>query len=350
MSHGNLGTAVSSKIDVNAIVRSLQERTPAFRSAIEEGVRSAVTRSTTSQLLTISVKTPDGTIRLSKSPSLTPEYAKLLGSYLSNTPHPQGQLSAGIEDVVQTAAKEAASGFYQSDDIIKLLSEQLVAQVAQHKDVQRLLLEELKSQVQWLRREFKDSARLTGRQIVADRLLDTLSSAVSQALHTSGGTVLVGLLTKVLAYPAVKTAIVHSLMTALGSAAVQKALVLAMKKAGIGVLVHLVLAKLGVTGGAAISVGWIVAPIIGGIVLWEYTHLPGKLGEKIAPEVAKKLAEEAPGLHRQVVEKFVRESISSFTNTFTSELRRKLTEEVGLRGKGSSTLKSDLFDSFLAAR
>jgi hypothetical protein len=347
-SKSNLADEMTRHVDIADLVAGLDGKTGELRESIRQRVHAAVSGASTGELLTLQVKTGGRTVV--KAPEPTPDYVGSLIRYLRNDTS-AGEISAEIERVILRATQEAATEFYKSAETVELLSKKLTEQVARNEEIQRLLAGEIEQNAAWLKRELKDVNLISGKSIAADRVLDAVSSAVSATLHTAGGAMIVGLLAKALALPAVKLAITKAIIVALGNAAFQKLLLIAMKKAGVGVLLHMALAKL-VAGGATMSIGWIVAPIIAGILIYEYVTLPKKLADKLAPSVAEKLGGRAEELHREVAKTFAKEAMKVVGTVIGDEfesLRDQLMQPADGVPTGS-TLHSPLFDSFIEAR
>ena len=342
---------VASKVDLEPLLADLADRRPEFRRSVAAGVDGALRAAKTNDLLTLTITLASGE-RSVRRPSPTPDYVQHLIAYLRQKPEEgEESIRSGVEDIVEKAVRDAAITYYQSDETIGILTNGLVREVERDAAVQAILTEELLEQATWLRREIADSHRIAGTQIVGERAVDNLAHAIHAALQTSGGALVAGLLAKAMAYPAVKIAIVKAITTALASAAFQKMLILTMKKAGVGLIVKLALAKL-VAGGASMSVGWIVAPIIMAFLVYEYAKLPNKLAGKLAPDVADKVAQQ-DDLDREIARLFVTDGIAAAQPhmvEFLDQLRDKAMQPAPLRGKGESQLHSDLFDAFLEAR
>jgi hypothetical protein len=99
---------------------------------------------------------------------------------------------------------------------------------------------------------------------------------------------------------------------------------------------------------------FITAPIIAGILTYEYVKLPEKLASKVAPQVAEAFVAQAGPLHAQVASTFTTEGIKAVQSLVEQEfqrLRNKLTDEVtlsSLSGKeGMGLLSSPLLDKLV---
>jgi hypothetical protein len=156
-----------------------------------------------------------------------------------------------------------------------------------------------------------------------------------------------------------QTLLAHELKaiaTALGTAAVQEALMIGVKKVGIGVVAHVLLGKL-LSGGAGKIVGWmIVGPLIIGFLVHEYTTLPKKFAEKVTPAVMEQIGKNTSKINTSIASEFATktfETMKSLASNQIEEMRKGLltvTPVEALKEKGVTQPSCALFDGFLATR
>lgn len=298
---------VGEHINLEALVASLEGRTNEYINKVSSRVDLEIRNSETADLLEIRVFTRkwDGetgayikdTLLYTERPEfpVNSDWAKLLYKYMREKSIGENRImEAGIEKVVADAVYAASEEFF-AEEAMSTLSDAFVEQINTNKKLQEVLFRELKAAGKLAKREIKDIIATNGSATMASQLHNTMAGVVHTAMGTTvGHSLLAALMT-----PAAKMAIIHAVNTAAGHALLQHLLHLGIKKIGITIMLTVAFGSAGAAAGA-----WIAAPIIVGIMAWQYYHLPEKFAEEMAPAVAKVVREKAPEIYRNVTEAY----------------------------------------------
>lgn len=299
-------------LNMTALVTKAEPEFARLRSSIESSVRSAVSGSSTNDLLTLKLRNSGRRV----SPTPTPEYVRYLWDYLKGKNSVE---SAAVEEVALGAARSAIEEFYTSAGTRKLLSDEIVRQLDNNLKLREALLEEIGSEIKWLNGEISDAIGGPAKAAYTQRILDTATHAVSSALHTAGGQVVAGLAAKALATPAVKAALIKAIIVAAHSIAFQKIVLIAVKKVGIGVLAQVFLANMAAAGGSATipGLGWIVTAAITALLIYDYVTLPDKLANRLAPSLADALSNKDSDVHLAMMRAFGKMALKGIAEELT---------------------------------
>src|SRR5512146_2988781 len=208
-------TSPEEHLDISELRARLEPELPRLRSSIRSRVHSAISNSTTGELLTLKLRGSARTI----SPAPTPEYVRYLVDYLKG----KGAVeSAAVEGVALRAAEAAIEEFYTSEATITVLGDEVVRQLGVNQQLRAALVQQVGAEAKWLSKEVSDKAGGYAKAESGRRMMDAATHAVGSAMHTAGGQVVAGLAAKALALPVVKAALVKAIIAAAHSVAFQK--------------------------------------------------------------------------------------------------------------------------------
>lgn len=309
-------TTLENHVNVDEMIAAVAPEFARLRSSIQSRVHTAIAGHNTGELLTLKLRPSGREIQ----PSPSSEYLRYLWDYMKGKPSVE---SASVEEIALAAATSAIQDFYTSEEIFKILTKDLLHQLDANTALRNELLKQIGGTVSWLRREISTTLAGTGNPAV-NQVVNSAAHAMSAALHTAGGQAVAGLAAKALAMPAVKAALVKAILAAAHSVAFQKLVLLSVKKFGVAALLQIFAVKLTAAGagGAIPGLGWLVAGAIGGLLVYDYKTLPGKLADKISKDLANSLSNSGNELHETIVTAFVKPALKLIEDELTSSANR----------------------------
>jgi len=288
-------------VDMKAMIQTLDDRIPEYRSAVREKVASRIRAKRTSDLLEIRVYKLNfllGPIhRLTTRPaknkeSSTLEWGGYFVRYLTNKPPEVMQLRAGVEFVVEEAVRDATAEYFSSPEVLAVMQRGIAHEVATNRPVQDIVNGELGKIGSWAKKEAKDVMTTASGAVAADRIHDALTPAA----HAFAGTAVGHVVLSALSMPAIKTAIFKLAALAVAHEGVRGVVM----KAGVTTLLTVFF------GHAAASSIFLFAaiPAVVALMVYHYNAMPNTLADKIPDKIAAAMGEKAPAMNKKVVAQF----------------------------------------------
>jgi hypothetical protein len=305
--------SIENRLDIAAMIATVGPEFTRLRRLVQSRVYAEIARRDTSQLITLKLRPSGRTI----SPSPNLEYIRYLWDYLKGKSTVE---SASVEEIALVAARNAVEEFYTSDATLEILGRELIRQLDSNAALKSALIVEIGGTAKWLRSEVSTALGGSAKVAVGGHVLDSATHAMNSALHTAGGQAVAGLAAKALAIPAVKIALVKAIIAAAHSVAFQKLVLIAVKKIGVAALVQIFAVKLAAAGGGGTipGLGWIVTAAVGGLLIYDYKTLPGKLADKISNDLANTLSARANELHKTIVLAFGKVALEEIAPHFAN--------------------------------
>ena len=302
-----------SLLNVDDLIRCLDDKIPEYASAVESHVANAIRQSETSDLLEIRLygilfandpkwamlrpgRRPNWLLSKERPPK--PQWAHDLVKYMKNDQDCKFRYEAGVEEIVSKACDEASKEYFTSPEVREIVNSELVKSVDSNDTLQKVLFKEFQSTGKLIKQEFKDATKAHGHAVAADRVHDVLAHAVGTASATSAGVVVTKMVASSLAMPVVKMAIVKAVTVGLANSAIQSAIHAAAKHCG---LTTIAVVFLGHTAGSAIM-GVVAVPLILAVIAHQWITLPSTLAKKMAPSIAQEIRKKAPDINRSIAE------------------------------------------------
>jgi hypothetical protein len=266
---------------------------------VGEVLQSTIQNETTADLLEIQVFQPDDLEMKSplwtERPPFSKHWVAAFHKWTKGRTLDGRKLRAGVENISVQACVDASVSYFTSEEHIEIVGNGLIEDLTVNRAVQAVVADQLKSTGQLTKREIEDLMKVHGGHIAAERAHEVISANMQVFLSSKLGMVLAHMLGAALAMPVVKVAILKAVVLALSNVAVQHALIVAAKHAGIAALV---VVFFGSAGASVLS--WMLAPIILGVLRYQYVTMPKTLAKEITPKVVEAISREAPTINESV--------------------------------------------------
>jgi hypothetical protein len=231
-----MASTLANALDVDTVIASLNERIPQYMSAVSSKVDSVIRKSSTADLLEMTISKPvnrvDWVVVQRETPPFNSDWVELFIKYLrGKSVGGDRKLEAGVEKLITKACLEASEEYFSSPEMYSFMAAGLAAKINTNHELQKVLGCELKTSGKFVKNEVKTMTAIQGHMIVADRAHD----ALVLALHTTIGSTIGTLIVKALMLPAVKIAIMNAIHVALANAAFHQFLIIIAHKVGITV-------------------------------------------------------------------------------------------------------------------
>lgn len=210
------------------------------------------------------------------------EYAKVLIAFMREKEYEGSRVESKITPIALQAAEDAIIEFYSSEKIQNAVANELTRQIQENKIIQTALKADLSKDKEWLTHEFNTILAGNAGHSIAGQSIDTVAASLSHFFSSAVGKSLLVSMGKIMG-----TQMGHVLMRyiatavskALASTAFRSAIVAAIKKIGVGILIKTIVGKaiialLALVGISGIPVAWLLLPIIAGVLYYEYKHFP----------------------------------------------------------------------------
>ena len=266
--------------------------------------------------------------------SATQEYCEVLIKFLRGEKYNGFEIDSVVTPVALTAVEKSIAKFYADESVVRELSQAITDQISGNSPIGRIVRGEVSQNSGWLQKEARDLLSTNLGGTISTDVGEKLAQNIDFFIHSTAGNVLVSSLSKLLATGAGKV-LLAKMAVIVGhvvvSSAFQTVMVAAVKKVGVTVLVKTavgkaiiaVLALLGIS--TAIPVIFIVLPIIVGLLVYEYKHLPEKLAKEVPSQVTQVLRGKFDEMNQQITEALVNGVFDEFVSKSESHLRTQST-------------------------
>lgn len=332
-------------IDVSFLIKELGNKKNDFLDGVEETIKIYIAGKSWQECLTIKQLYPDSTIIKSTwSPKISLDYAKRLVAFMRGEQYEEGgffsskrryDLDSGLTQGVVDEVTKEFNKFYTSEDFSNILFQQL-----------------MKDNIfaTTLANEISEKVIIASNGIIGTTLKRQLSEQLVQALQNAGGDALataigtalkavVGKLIALVAATSISKAVLAVIMKnmiimlqgvlakVLATTALKATLMSLLKKlvaAKIVAAVVALVAAAAAKAGVSISFGWIVAPIIIGVIAWIIKHEVSNLPIDMSKKVSKSVRDELDGKFTKINNDVVTEMVKSLATSTMSNLAKEI--------------------------
>jgi hypothetical protein len=310
---------MNSKAVVDRIADGLiREIGPEARKNAEAAARQALLNSEAETILTF--VTPGGT---RYRPSVDADYAKALWCFVREKPMDGRPLDSAVTEPVVQAIESSVLQTLNSEKASQVVAGALAQAAALSQTTVR---SELKQDAKFISKEIISLSGMSPAAIVADQITDIASQQAMDVLNTSAGKALLAAIAQVASTAMGKVMIMKliqaSAITLAKSTALKAAVLGALKKVGILVVVKTVIVKaLAVMAPGLLTVKipvfWILLPFVGLFIAHEMGNMPNKLAKELPGKVGGEIDKAFPAMARSFAEMILAQAVSDVARTGT---------------------------------
>lgn len=288
---------IPSLVDRKKIAERLASKKELLFQKIKFNTYYAIKHLEPSEVLSFYLTKNGTTVKTMRLEALL-EYCKVLFSFLRGNSFNGKQIESFVTPKALEAVEKSIVEFYSDDRVIQEFATGLGEELSGDSLIGKVLRGEIQKEADWLKGETIALMRSNFGGTLSTEMAQNLVHSVHVFAESAAGKALVSATSKVLATGAgkmlaAKLAVVISHTFA--SSAFHAAIVAGVKKVGVTVIVKTAIGKaiiallalLGIT--ATIPLVYIILPIIGVVIAYEYNKLPEKLADKVPDEVVASL-------------------------------------------------------------
>jgi hypothetical protein len=309
----DLSDVLSQLTDTNAVASMIASDKERLFSLIKSKVHNTISNLTPEKSLSFSLLRQEKIIRTVSFSLASPEYIKILYHYMRKQQYEGMEIDSAVTPVAVNAVEQAIIEFYSGEKTVQAVTQTITESIQGNGLIGRVVRNEVGNNQEWLIREIKIYFQKHAAHSLAGDTIDAIAGRIAIFFHTAVGKSLLAALGKFMATSAGKMLaykLAGVVAHVVASAAFKTAIVAVIKKIGVSILIKtvvgkvilLILASIGITG---IPIFWIIAPIIAGILVYEYIHFPAKIAEKVSLEAEKSLRLEFDALNISVVQELI---------------------------------------------
>ncbi|MGB7300590.1 MAG: hypothetical protein WBD34_14810 [Burkholderiaceae bacterium] len=250
-------------------------------------------------------------------PSASKEYVTALLAFMRSESYKGYSIDSFVTPHATQAAEQAIVEFYTSDTISNAISDEFLKQLRSSIPVDKVVKDGITENSEWIKKETSllvkgdaaSSIAIEATNLATDQIADFFSTAagqaiiatISQALATASGKMML------------KNIIVAVVKKVASSAIIKTTIFTTLKKVGIAALMKTVIGKaiiatFAVFGITAVPIAWVLIPLIGAFLIYEYTHFPDKLASKVPSEVVSSLRSHFGKINTSIVDNIVKQA------------------------------------------
>ncbi|MBK8563552.1 MAG: hypothetical protein IPN76_09445 [Saprospiraceae bacterium] len=253
------------------------------------------------------------------------DYVRVLIAYMKEVKFEGYTIESCVTPIALKATEEAIVEFYSDEEIRGKITEGVTNQIRNSKIIKGLIQKDISTNQAWLKHEVKTLLAGESASSLAGDLINTMSNSISQFLSSTVGQQLLAAIGKFMATGMGKLLLKQISVVvakALAAGVFKSAILLAIKKIGVGILIKTVVGKailalLALIGISGIPIAWIIIPIIAGILVYEYNSFPEKLADKIPKSIASNIRNNFEELNNTVVQEIVKVISNELVNQLT---------------------------------
>lgn len=312
-------------IDYKEVAKLIVNEKSELLSNIRSKTYSEINNLTPNQCLSFKLYNGTNYIREVK-PEANLEYAKILIAFMSESKYKSYKIESSVTPIALKATEIAIVDFYTGEKIRNKIAEGITSQIEKNELINNLVRKDINTNQKWLRHEVKtliageSASSMAGEMIntVTDSIVEFLSSAMGQKIIAIIGKFMVTGMGKILLQQ------ISLIVTkALAAGVLKSAILIAVKKVGIGILIKTVVGKailalLALVGIAGIPLAWVIIPLIGILLVYEYQTFPEKLADKIPDSISSGVSSDFENINNSILKEIV--------NVVSNELAEKFVE------------------------
>ena len=268
------------------------------------------------------------------------EYIKVMFNYLSGKKYLEWEIDSVVTPIAIKATEEAIVEFYSDEATAQIVSQSLATQIKGNDLLGQVLRGEIGNNATWLQTEIRTYIKDTGVHSIAGDAIDTVVGQIAGFFHSEIGKAIMVTVSKFLTTSMGKvivSKIVLMISEVMATAAFKSAIVTAVKKVGVSVLIKTAVGKaiftfLAFVGLSGIPMFWIFAAIIAGILVYEYKTFPEKIAVKVSVGCTDAIRSEFGALNRDVIKGLVASFWQQIIDTVTVVNKVEHTEPASPQG------------------
>lgn len=318
-----------AEFDTEAVRLAIESQKDHLFTQIRQNLRSKLLDLSPAEALSFLHMSGEVTVR-ELSPALSKEYAGTLIAFCRGKKYEAFDLDSAVTPVVTAEIERTLIEVFSGEKMGQAIGEAILSELNRCALGAQSVRNELRQQQKMLGNEIAVIAHQTTAHSLAGQVIDIgvqhvqdfmasamgkqLMFAIGQILSTTAGKVMVAQLVKI---------VVAKVMA---SVALQTALLSIVRKVGVGILIKTAIGKaliglLAVVGLAHVPAVWIILPILGAFLAYEYHAFPEKLADKIPQAAVDIIAEKflliSDSIARKVVERVLQELAEQATKVKT---------------------------------
>ena len=313
---------------VDKIARELGEHKEAFISDVNAQIREYILSKSFADCLTIVEKTRYGSYTWEPSKALD-GYVPRFIAFLRKKKYKGNELDSYLTDKIVFIVEHSYENFLKQNTtlLVKPIAENLLSR----KDIVERIAD---SAIGVWKATIGDELKRRLIKLLVHRIEDSISTNIVHASSTAVVAATSKTIAVAAAIPISKSVAVmltkHVIIVLKGvvakilaSTAFKAMFANLVKKMVAAKILAIVISAVGAKI-AGVSVGWIVAPLIAALILYEYYTLPQKMAEKISEKVCAELGGDFSKLNRNVASGIVNELGTDVLGTFISDVAKDI--------------------------
>lgn len=316
--------AFSKLIEYDPIAKDIASRRGELISNIKEQLRKTILNLDPSDTLSFRLYQENKEVRIVRG-FLSLEYIKTLLSFLQKKKYHGYKVDSYITPIVLTVVEQCLVKFYSSNEIQAVISLHISQQIKDNKIIGALIRGEITDESK--RKLVSILESQIGKQL-AHILIFFCSTAIGQQVisfihaHVSAGmmSALAHQLGAAISHSVIAGTLKSTIISLMGHVGIS-----ALIHTKIGLIIAAFLATIGIAGKAAVFL-FILAPIVFGVLAYQYHKFPEKLANKLPPEVSSIVNSKFEEITIKVLQEL---TSSSFYHLFENAIREPITKKIG---------------------
>lgn len=254
------------------------------------------------------------------------EYASVLVAYMTGDRYKSKyDIDSSVTAIALKATENAIIRFYSGQEVRDKIAQSISQQLQESHLIKEILKKDIEKNQKWLEHEIKILLKEESASSPAGQTIDTISESIVSFLSSATGQKLIAIIGKFMA-TGVGKILIHKIALVVGKAIAsglfKSAILAAIKKIGIGILIKTVVGKailalLALVGISGIPLTWVIIPIIVGILAYEYNTFPEKLANKIPDSIVENIQNDFQKMNITITEEIMSHVINQLVDDFT---------------------------------
>jgi hypothetical protein len=301
--------AFAKLIEYNPIAIEIASRKSELIKDIQEQLRKTIINLEPSDTLSFRLYSAGGSEVRTVRGFASSEYVKTLISFLQKKNYNGYKVDSYITPIALSTVEQCLVKFYSSKEVQSIISTHISEQIKDNQVIGGLMRGEITDEGKKLLISTLESQ--VGRQL-ANVLIVFCSTAIGQQVigfihaHVTAGmmSALAHQLGAAISHSVIAGTLKSTIVSLMGHAGIS-----ALIHTKIGMIIAALLATIGIAGKAAV-VFIIVAPIVIGVLAYQYNKFPEKLAGKLAPEVSAIVSSKFEEITVKVLQELTSESFN----------------------------------------
>lgn len=312
-------------INEKEIAAEIAKSQDALINKIESALNLSIGAMSPSESLTIRLMSNDCFMgEVKPEPSL--RYAKALSAFMKGTPFESCDLDSSVTPIALSVCEQAIVEFYSSNEITTAISEAITRQLEEEAKTNQVLRQSISDNADWLKKEAVYTISNHTKTSIAVEATNLATDQITNFLHTTAGLHVMHAIHYALSTAAGKIALKEMIVIVVkkvsASAVLKTAIMTTLKKVSLAALMKTIIGKAMIAGMAAVGIAhvpaaWVILPVIGGFLIYEYKNFPSKLADKVPKEVGRMIRSRYTEINDGIIASIASNAFSSLIKEVT---------------------------------